>query len=342
MQEGETSLLGMPKVAINGFGRIGRPVLKNILTNHPELEVVAINDLGDAKTLAHLLKYDTNYGIYEKDVKFDADGIIVDGKKIKLLNEKEIKHLPWHDLGVDIVIESSGVYTTVNDLKQHLDAGAKKVLLSAPIKGGGAPMYLLGVNADKYDPAKDNIVAMASCTTNALGPLVKILHENFEIENGFMNTVHAYTNDQRVLDLPHKDLRRSRAAAMNTIPTSTGAAEAIAEVFPELKGKLTGFSLRVPVSVVSIVDFVCSVKKPADAKQINDLFRQASQGPLKNILTVSDEPLVSSDFKGNPHSSILDSELTMVLGNLIKVVSWYDNESGYAHRLAEMASFMVK
>lgn len=331
----------MSKIAINGFGRIGRPTLKNILAHHPDLEVVAINDLGDAKTLAHLLKYDTNYGIYNKEVKAELDSIIVDGKKIKLLQEKEIAHLPWRDLGVDVVIESTGVYTNAEDLKKHLQAGAKKVIVTAPTKSKEIPTYLLGINEDKYNPEKDRIISMASCTTNGLAPLVKVLHENFKVLRGFFTTAHAYTNDQRILDLPHKDLRRARAAALNIIPTSTGAAIAIEEAFPDLKGQLNGIAIRVPIGTVSIVDFIATVEKETTAGEINSLMKKAAAGPMKNIFEVCEEPLVSSDFKGNPHSSILDAELTMANGNLVKVTAWYDNEWAYSVRLAEMAELLA-
>lgn len=332
----------MPKIAINGFGRIGRPTFKNILARQPELDVVAINDLADGKTLAHLLKYDSNYGIWGKDVKAEADGIVVEGKKIKMLAEKDIANLPWRDLGIDLVIESTGVFTKSEDLKKHLNAGAKKVLLSAPVKGEGVPTYLLGVNADKYDPAKDHIVSMASCTTNGLAPLVKVLHENLKIQRGFFTTAHAYTNDQRILDLPHKDLRRARAAGLNIIPTSTGAAIAVEQVITSLKGCLDGIALRVPTPAVSIVDFVCVVEKEATAQQINEMLKKASAGPLKGVMEVSEEELVSTDFKGNTHSSIVDAKLTNVIGNLVKIIAWYDNEWAYSVRLAEMAAKMTK
>ena len=327
------------KIAINGFGRIGRPTLRRIFDNHPKIEVVAINDLTDAPTLAHLLKYDTSYGRYNQEIKAEKDALVVDGKKIKIFAEKDPAVLPWKDLGIDVVLECSGVFTKYDDAKKHLEAGAKKVVISAPCDSPEIPTYLLGVNEKDYHD--ENIISMGSCTTNCLAPIVKILNDEYGVEYGFMTTVHSYTNDQRILDLPHKDLRRARAAAQNIIPTTTGAAKTVAKCIPELEGKLDGYALRVPTPVVSITDFVCTVKKnPADTEEINSLFEKKANGELKGILDVSDEPLVSMDFKGNSHSSIVDLPLTMVKENLVKVVSWYDNEWGYACRLAEMAEYI--
>jgi len=331
----------MPKVVINGFGRIGRPVLKNILANHKDLEIVAINDLGGSKPLAHLLKYDSNYGIYEKDVKSDDDGIIIDGKKIKLFQQKDIMNLPWRDLEIDIVIECTGAYKNSEDLNKHLESGAKKVVVSVPIQDAKVPTYLMGINIDKYEPSKDHVISMASCTTNGLAPLVRVIHENFKIKNGVFTTVHSYTNDQRILDLPHKDLRRARAAALNIIPTTTGAAIAIEKAFPELKSLLNGTAIRVPTSTVSIVDFTAIVVKNTTADEINSVMKEASQNELKGILDVCDQPLVSSDFKGNSNSSILDSALTMANDNLVKVTAWYDNEWAYSMRLAELVNLIA-
>lgn len=331
----------MTRIAINGFGRIGRPALKNILENHKNLEVVAINDLADAKTLAHLLKYDSTYGIYPKDVEVKEKSLVVGGKEIKIFSEKDPVNLPWQDLKIDIVLECSGVFTDYEGAKKHLKAGTKKIIISSPSKSPEVPTFVLGVNEEKYDSKKDNIVSMASCTTNCLAPIAKVLNDNFKIVKGFMTTCHAYTNDQRILDLPHKDLRRARAAGQNIIPTSTGAAYAIGKVIPELDGKLDGIAVRVPVPIVSILDLICEVEKNTDKEGVNNIFRKAvSQSNFKGILAVEEAPLVSSDFKANPYSAILDSALTMVQGNLIKVVAWYDNEFAYAKRLGEFAEFI--
>lgn len=330
----------MIKIAINGFGRIGRPTFRRILDNHPNIEVIAINDLTDPPTLAHLLKYDSLYGRYEKEVRVKNDTLIVNEKAIKILAEKDPANLPWKDLGIDVVLECTGLFTKQEDAQKHINAGVKKVIMSAPAKSDETPTYLLGVNADRYQG--ENIISMGSCTTNCLAPIVKILNDELGIEKGFMTTVHSYTNDQRILDLPHKDLRRARAAGQNIIPTTTGAAQTVAKAIPELKGKLDGLAMRVPTAVVSITDFVCVVKNPANAEQINELFRQKAVVELKGILTTSEEPLVSMDFKGNSHSSIVDLELTMAQENLVKVISWYDNEWGYACRLAEMAEHIAK
>ena len=328
------------KIAINGLGRIGRPTLKRILESHPKVEVVAVNDLADKETLLYLLEHDSVYGKFQApNSKSQISSKI---QNIKFFQEKEPGKLPWKDLDIDAVLECSGVFTKFEEAKKHLEAGAKKVIISAPSESEEVPTYLLGVNEKKYNFKKDNIVSMGSCTTNCLAPVVKILHENFVVENGFMTTVHSYTNDQRILDLPHKDLRRARAAAVNIIPTTTGAAKTVARVFPELAGKLDGFALRVPTAIVSVTDFVCAVKKSTSVAEFNELFARASQGELKGILAVSDEPLVSMDFKGNPNSSIVDLPLTMVKDNLIKVVAWYDNEWGYACRLAEMSEYVMR
>jgi len=322
----------MIKIAINGFGRIGRPVFRRILDNHPDLKVVAINDLADPRTLAHLLKYDSSYGIYEKTIS----------PEIKFFAEKDPANLPWKDLNIDIVLECSGVFTEIEGAKKHLSSGAKKVIISAPSKSEEIPTFVLGVNEGKYDFKKDDVVSMASCTTNCLAPVAKILNDSFKISRGFMTTDHSYTNDQRILDLPHKDLRRARAAGLNIIPTSTGAALAIGKVIPELEGKLDGISLRVPTSVVSVLDLICQTEKKTSVEEVNNLFKTAASGELKGILGVESAPLVSSDFKGNPLSAIVDLPLTMVQENLVKVIAWYDNEWAYACRLAEFAEFVGK
>jgi len=333
----------MVKVAINGFGRIGRPVFKKIIESHPNLEVVAINDLTDAQTLAYLLKYDSVYGIYQKSVKAQGDYLLVNGQRFKVFAEKDPLKLPWKELGVDIVLECSGVFTDYEGARKHIEAGAKKVIISAPSKNPEKiPEFVLGVNEDKYDPKYD-IVDMGSCTTNCLAPVAKVLHENFKIVKGFMSTIHAYTNDQRVLDLAHKDLRRARAAALNIIPTTTGAARAIGNVIPELKGKLDGMAFRVPVPTVSVLDLVCEVEKSTTKEEVNFVLRKASQSErLSGILGVEDALLVSSDYIGNSFSAIVDSASTMVIDNLVKVVAWYDNEWAYACRLAEFAEFVGK
>jgi glyceraldehyde 3-phosphate dehydrogenase len=320
------------KIAINGFGRIGRPTFRRILDNHPDLEVVAINDLADTKTLTHLLKYDSIYGIYEKNI----------GPEVKFFAEKDPVNLPWKDLGIDIVLECSGVFTDIDGAKKHLEAGAKKVIISAPSKSEEIKTFVLGVNEEKYDSKKDSVISMASCTTNCLAPVAKVLNDNFKIARGFMTTDHSYTNDQRILDLPHKDLRRARAAGLNIIPTTTGAASAIGKVIPEIDGKLDGIALRVPTPIVSILDLICQVEKKTSVEEVNDVFKTAASGELKGILGVETAPLVSSDFKGNPLSAIMDLPLTMVKENLVKVVAWYDNEWAYACRLAEFAEFVGK
>ncbi len=330
------------KVAINGFGRIGRPAFRNILDKHSDLEVVAINDLTDNKTLAHLLKYDSVYGIYNKSVKATEKSLVVGDKEFKCLAEKDPAKLPWKELGVDIVLECTGLFTKLEDARKHLEAGAKKVIVSAPSKSEGMPHFVLGVNQARYSPEKDDIVSMGSCTTNCLAPVAKVLDDNFEIETGLMTTIHSYTNDQRLLDLPHHDLRRARAAALSMVPTTTGAAIAVTKTIPALKGKIHGLAIRVPTPVVSLVDFVAKVKKEASIEKVNQVFKKASgQEEFKGILAVEEAPLVSVDYRQNPFSAIVDLPSTMVQGrDLVKVLAWYDNEWGYACRLAEFAEFI--
>ncbi|OGZ18613.1 MAG: type I glyceraldehyde-3-phosphate dehydrogenase [Candidatus Nealsonbacteria bacterium RBG_13_42_11] len=337
----------MIKIAINGFGRIGRPTLRRILDNHPDLEVVAINDLSDAKTLAYLLRYDSLYGIYNKTIKCTDNELLIDGTqkggKIKILKETDPAKLPWKELGIDIVLECTGNFTEIEDAKKHLQAGAKKVIISAPSKSKEVKTFVLGVNEEKYDSKKDDVISMASCTTNCLAPVAKILNDNLKIERGFMTTCHSYTNDQKILDLAHKDLRRARAAALNIIPTSTGAASAIGKVIPELEGKLDGVAFRVPTPTVSILDLICLVGKATNSEEVNYLFKKASQKKeLQGILGIEDALLVSSDYKGNSFSAVVDAGLTMVQENLVKIVAWYDNEWGYACRLAEFAEYIGK
>lgn len=329
------------KLAINGFGRIGRLVFR-AAAQHPEIEVVAINDLTDAETNAHLLKYDSVHGIWDADVKAVDGAIEVNGKQVKVLAERDPAQLPWGDLGVDVVVESTGLFTDANKAKAHLEAGAKKVIISAPGKNEDITI-VLGVNEDKYDPSKHHIISNASCTTNCLAPVAKVLHDSFGIVKGLMTTVHAYTNDQRILDQAHKDLRRARAAGMSIIPTTTGAAKAVALVLPELKGKLNGFAMRVPTPNVSVVDLVAEVEKSTTVEEVNQALKAAAEGPLKNILGFSELPLVSSDFNGDPRSSIVDGLSTMVMeGNMVKVVSWYDNEWGYSNRVAELVVYIAQ
>jgi glyceraldehyde 3-phosphate dehydrogenase len=332
------------RVGINGFGRIGRQSLKAILERAPELEVVAVNDLVDVSTNALLFAHDSTYGNFHGTVTHTDDAIVINGKKIQVLQVKDPATLPWKDLGVDIVIESTGIFTDAEKARAHIAAGAKKVLISAPAKGEDITI-VLGVNADRYDPAKHNIISNASCTTNCLAPFAKVLNDTFGIEKGVMNTIHSYTNDQRILDVAHKDPRRARSAGLNMIPTTTGAAKALALVIPELKGKVDGFSLRVPTPTVSIVDFAVNLRDETTAEAINDAFRKAAAGPLKGILGVSDEPLVSMDFKGDTRSSIIDSALTMVIGGtgkFAKVLSWYDNEWGYSCRVADVTKMIAE
>ena len=330
------------KIGINGFGRIGRLTLKAINQYYSgKLEVAAVNDLTDTKTNAHLLKWDSTYGRYPGKVEATEDSIIVDGKKVKVLAERDPSNIPWGDYGADIVIESTGLFRDATKATAHLQSGAKKVLISAPGKNEDITI-VLGVNEDQYDPKRHNIISNASCTTNCIAPVVKVLHQSFGISKGLMNTIHAYTNDQRLLDMYHKDLRRARAAAMNIIPTTTGAAKAVAQVIPELKGKLHGLSLRVPTVTVSVVDFVADLDKEVTVEQVNQAFRAAAEGPLNGILEYCEEELVSIDFKGNPASSIFDAPSTMVIGgNMVKVLAWYDNEWGYSCRLADLAAYVV-
>ena len=328
----------MTQIGINGFGRIGRLVMR--AARGRGLDVVGINDLTDAKTSAHLLKWDSVHGPYPGTVEADGEAVVVDGKRIPISKERDPARLPWKSLGAQIVIESTGVFTDREGAGKHLEAGAERVIISAPAKNPDATI-VLGVNTDAYDPAKHRIVSNASCTTNCLAPVAKVLHDHWGIEQGWMTTIHAYTNDQVTLDFPHKDLRRARAAAVSMIPTSTGAAKAIGEVMPALKGKLDGFAMRVPTSDVSVVDLVAILAKDASADAINEAMRKAAAGPLAGILQVSGEPLVSIDFRGNPHSSILDAEYTKVMGHrFAKVLSWYDNEWGYASRVVDLAALM--
>jgi len=324
------------KVGINGFGRIGRNILRAALGN-AELDFVAVNDLTDTKTLAHLLKYDSILGNLHQEVTASGDAIHVAGEALKVLSVKDPSALPWKELGVDIVFESTGRFTDRDAAAKHLAAGAKKVIITAPAKGPDVTL-VMGVNADKYDPAKHHIISNASCTTNCLAPVAKVLHEHFGIVRGWMTTVHSYTNDQNLLDLPHKDLRRARAAALSIIPTSTGAASALGEVLPELKGKLDGIAMRVPTANVSVVDLVVQLNKKTSAEEINAAFKKAASGSLMDILAVEDAPLVSIDFRGNGHSSIVDSGYTKVMdGDFAKVMSWYDNEWGYSSRCVDLA-----
>ena len=330
------------KVGINGFGRIGRQVTKRLLEKYGDaIEIVGINDLTDAKTLAHLYKYDSNFGITEGTIEAKDSSIVIDGKEIGICALKDPAQLPWKDLGVQIVIESTGLFTDADKAKAHIAAGAQKVLISAPAKGEDAT-FVLGVNEKSYDPAKHNIISNASCTTNCLAPVAKVLDANFGIDAGLMTTIHAYTNDQRILDMPHKDLRRARAATLSMIPTTTGAAKAVALVLPQLKGKFHGFSMRVPTPTVSVVDLTCTLSKKATVDEINGALKAAADGELKGILGFTMEELVSIDFKGDSRSSIVDGMSTMQIGdNLIKVLAWYDNEWGYSCRLADLTNLVA-
>jgi len=345
------------RVGINGFGRIGRQVLKAIRDKYPsELEVAAFNDIGDLKTMAHLLKYDSNYGRFDGSVEIESDSLVVDGKTVKVFKEVDPAAIPWGDLGVDIVVESTGLFTikedgvnkkgkTVKGAINHIKSGAKKVIITSPAEGEDLTI-VLGVNEDLYDPKKHHVVSNASCTTTCLAPAAKVVHDAFIIKRGFMTTIHAYTNDQKILDLPHSDLRRARAAAMSIIPTTTGAAKAIALVIPSLKGKFDGYALRVPISTVSIIDFTVELERETTTEELRDLYRTAAKEPrFKGILQAVDEPLVSIDYKGDPHSSSIDLQFTMALGkersNFVKVVAWYDNEWGYSCRTADLAALMA-
>ncbi len=331
------------KVGINGFGRIGRQVFKAIHDFHPEkLQVVAVNDLTDPRTNAYLLKYDSNYGAFPGDITATDDSIAIDGRAIKVLAERDPGRIPWKELGVEVVLESTGLFTNADKARAHIDGGgAKKVIISAPASGEDLTV-VLGVNESTYDAAQHQVISNASCTTNCIAPVIKVIHETFGIEKGFMTTIHSYTNDQVILDTVHPDLRRARAAGLNIIPTTTGAARAVTLVIPELKGHLDGMAFRVPTATVSVCDFVATVRKSATVEAVNDAFRDAASESLRGILEFCDEPLVSSDFKGNPASSILDAQSTMVLdGTLVKAIAWYDNEWGYAARLADLCALLV-
>jgi len=331
------------RIAINGFGRIGRLTLRTMIERHrTNLTVVAINDMADLRTNAHLFRYDSTYGKFPGKVEVGEGVLQIDGLNISALNQKDPSRLPWRQLNVDIVIESTGVFTDAAQVRAHLEAGAKKVIITAPAKDEDITL-VLGVNDAAYNPRKHHIVSNASCTTNCLAPVAKVIHDSFGIERGLMTTTHAYTNDQRILDIMHKDLRRARAAAMNIVPTSTGAAKAIGLVMPELKGKLHGLSLRVPTSTVSVVDLVADLKKPASVEDLNDALKESAEGKMNGILAYSDEPLVSSDFRGNSASSIVDGLSTVVLdGKMAKVLSWYDNEWGYSCRVGDLATLMAE
>lgn len=329
------------KIAINGFGRIGRQVTKALFENHPgDFDLVAVNDLSDVNTNAHLFKYDSTYGRFNGDVSVDGGDIMINGDRVKVLSERDPSQLPWGDMGVDIVIESTGIFTDREKAALHMSAGAKKVIISAPAKGEDITICM-GVNDDKYDPASHDIISNASCTTNCLAPAAKVVNDTFGIEQGVMTTVHAYTNDQRILDLTHKDLRRARAAALNIIPTTTGAAKAVSLVVPELKGKFDGMAMRVPTPTVSVVDFVAKVTKPGSTEDLLAAFDAAAAGPMKGILAVTREPLVSMDFKGDAHSSTIDAGFTAFYGDLVKVVTWYDNEWAYSVRVTDLAKFVA-
>ncbi len=330
------------RIGINGFGRIGRQVLRATLERHPDkLEVVAINDLSDSKTNAHLFKYDSSYGIYPGEVKPTEKGISIEGKEIQVLAERDPSNLPWGDLGIDIVVESTGIFTDAEKASGHITGGAKKVIISAPAKNEDV-MVVLGVNQDKYEPSKHRILSNASCTTNCIANMVKVLHDNFKVKYGLMNTIHAYTNDQRILDQTHEDLRRARSAAQNIIPTTTGAARAVGAILPELQGKIHGMSLRVPVSTGSITDFVAEIEKTASVDDINEAFKSAAANELHGILEYTEDPIVSSDIVKNPHSCIIDGLSTMVMeGNMVKVLGWYDNEWGYSCRTSDLCAFLA-
>lgn len=328
------------KIGINGFGRIGRNILRSAL-DEKKLEIVAINDLTDAKTLAHLLKYDSVHGQLNASVNAKENHLVVNGKEIKIISERDPAKLPWKDMGVDLVVESTGLFVDKANASKHLSAGAKKVIISAPAKEPDITI-VLGVNEEKYDPAKHHIISNASCTTNCLAPIAKVLLENFGIKKGLMTTIHSYTNDQRILDFPHKDLRRARSAAVSMIPTTTGAAKAVSLVLPELKGKMDGMAIRVPTPNVSLIDLVVEVEKNTTSEEVNKVLKSAAEGELKNILQYSEEPLVSIDLNGNPHSSILDALSTTVIeGNMVKILSWYDNEWGYSCRVRDLAMFIA-
>ena len=328
------------RVAINGFGRIGRQFLKAVIERHPDLEIVAINDLADPKMNALLFKHDSNYGAFKGEVSATADSIVVDKRKIKVLQERDPAKLPWKALDVDIVIESTGFFTDATKAKAHRDAGAKKVIISAPAKNEDKTI-VLGVNEEAYEPDTHNIISNASCTTNGLAPVAKVLNDEFGIDKGFLSTIHSYTNSQKVLDLVASDPREARAAAMNIVPFETGAARAVALVIPELKGRFTGMAFRVPTPTVSVVDFTATLKRDVTKEEVNAAFKKASEGDLKGIMAYTEEPLVSMDFKGDEHSTIVSGIDTIVLGNMVKVIAWYDNEWGYACRLADITAFVA-
>jgi len=331
------------RIGINGFGRVGRQVFKAIRDYHGSaLEVVAVNDLTDPKTNAHLLKYDSNYGVFPAHIEAREDAILVDGQTVKVLAERDPASIPWGDFGVEIVVEATGLFTDAQKAVAHTQAGVKKVIITAPAKNEDLTV-VLGVNEEMYDPQKHTVISNASCTTNCIAPVVKVLHDNFGIQKGFMTTIHAYTNDQVILDTVHKDLRRARAAALNIIPTTTGAARAVTVVMPALKGRLDGMALRVPTSTVSLCDFVATLEKTITKEEVNQAFKEAASEPLRGILEYIEEPLVSIDFKGNPASSIVDGLATMVIGdNMVKVLAWYDNEWGYACRTGDLCSYIVQ
>lgn len=327
-------------IGINGFGRIGRLVFRAAM-NRPDINIVAVNDLTDAETNAHLLKYDSTHGRLAADVQARDGVMVVNGREVKVLAERNPENLPWGDLGVEIVVESTGLFTDATKAAAHLSAGAKKVVITAPAKNEDVTI-VMGVNHNSYDPAKHHIISNASCTTNCLAPVAKVLHQNFNIKRGLMTTVHAYTNDQRILDQAHKDLRRARSAGASIIPTTTGAARAVGAVLPELKGKLNGFAMRVPVANVSVVDLVAELERAVTVEEVNAALRRAAEGELKGILAYTEEPLVSADFNGDPHSAIVDALSTMVMeGNMVKVVAWYDNEWGYSNRVVDLISFIA-
>ena len=329
------------RVGINGFGRIGRQSLKAIIERTQGIEVVAINDLVDTEMNALLFRYDSTYGRYPGTVDYTADSLIVDGREIKVFKEKDPAAIKWGDVGVDIVIESTGLFTDAEKARAHIAGGAKKVIISAPAKGEDVTI-VLGVNEQMYDPDKHTIISNASCTTNCLAPVAKVINDEFKIVRGLMNTIHSYTNDQRVLDVAHKDPRRARSAGQNIIPTTTGAARALALVIPELKGKVDGFSLRVPTPTVSVVDLTVELEQPATAEALNNAFRAAESGPMKGILGLTDEPLVSMDFKGDSRSTIVDGRSTMIIGDLAKIIAWYDNEWGYSCRIADLTAYVAE
>lgn len=329
------------KVAVNGFGRIGRDVVRLLVQNNdPDLELVAVNIISDLEGNAHLFKYDSIYGIFDGEVKVNGDDLTLGDKVIKVVNDRDPENLPWEELGVDLVIDSTGAFRDKEGLSKHLKAGAKKVILTAPGKGVDRTI-VLGVNDDEYDPENDVIISNASCTTNCLAPVVKVINDNFGIVKGLMTTVHAYTNDQKLHDDSHKDIRRARAAALSMIPTTTGAAKAVAQVIPEMEGKLTGYAIRVPIPTVSITDVVFEIEKEATVEDINAAIKKASENEMKGILGYSDDKLVSIDFQGDPRSSIFDADLTLVNGNMIKVASWYDNEWGYSNRVVDLAKLVA-